>query len=545
MKRRRSLLRALRSREEGSDKRFRATVYTAIVPSSTFINVTSVPSVTFRRFTPCGQYLISLSRNQRDLVVYRLETGGRRPTTSTIDFSTQPYSPAPRHDGLLRLQLPPSLPAHSCPFSRFFTQLHSTPIATGAESLAPDFCLSTTRARYVILASYSSREDSQPPPAPLPTCPVLDRFTLHLVEVTTGEVADRFCLTDDFVSLDGNAGVHMRGDMMVVLSLRNQTLHIIKVQESLGRFSEEARIGANCSQDDELVISRARDAEATWRRRRGLLPTTEETSNEGLGNGKGKTGFYTGLMQRLLVYVYRRLHGEGNQELFYRVVGQYSLLIMQKAQLLGNDHLLIRLGSYDRGKETASSTCFFVVYCISTTKILNLYDNFSKELLDIYDKYRDEFIGDPAIVAALPETRREEWGDERLDQSMDFRRELRKRTRAALAALPVSCQSQNSSPYLDRRIFSYNVDRLPALDGSKALFVRELNSVKFTSVESGAMRLKLCPGIPVKGNEARARSGKRKMRFLFHPVFPFVLSLEYSLVHPTMLNFHVYAGSCG
>lgn len=545
---------------------------------------------------------------------------------------------------------------YSCHFSRFFTKMYQVPVALNAETLVPEFCLATRRGKYLILASYQPREADnnngnahvpQPPAGdePLPAVaavPVLERFTLHLVDVETGAVADRFTLLNDFVVLEGHAGVHLRGDMLCVLSIRHQILHVMKVQENLGRFVHQGPIGAMCRPDDELAIARARDAElkfqrrkreveqqrtfgsaagsssaaehprfsstvAPWLGREGRQSESDDESasgrnvgartaqpfrteapptETGMGSGKLKSGFYTGLMQRLLVYVYRRTyHKDGNQSLFYRVVGQYSLLVMLKAQFLDSDHLLIRLGSQEKGGKTsdpALTTCFFVVYCISSTTILNLFDNRSTELLAIYEKYRDIFIGDSAVSATLPPPR-VEMEDEvampsasgtdasgraggeitgiarsrprRAGPPVRNRRPTSKYTRAELSVLPISCQTRNVSPYLDRQVFSYNVNRIAALDGTRALSLRELNTVKFISVRTSAMRFKLSPGLPAVTGGQRSRrdmddareqsslshvSRKKKALFLFHPHYPFVISMEYNLISPTTYNFHVH-----
>lgn len=727
-RRARGLLSALHLRESGRlpDAAFRRAAHTALVPAATFANVAGVPPVSLRRFSLCGRFLIATARNHRDLVVFRLEAGGLRPAPPVpgLDFArpaVQPRRPPPallrplrppppssRLDSPFVADLPPGLPSapapvpaharpgllatlpvplrpaptpprprrdfsslHSCHFSRFFTSLHQTPVALGAEVLLRDFCLAAPRGAHVVLASYHPREaDPHVPPAPPPTAPipaeaavpVLESFTLHLVHIETGAVVDRFTLLHDFVPLDGHAGVHMRGDMLCVLSLRHQVLHIIKIQESLGRLTEEAQIGSMCRPDDDFEIARATDAEAAYRRhvqhaqRQRMFgspvpsepvassstappppaprlpphvaaetvrnPRNEEEqgpaerarspqepnrspverppTETGLGGGKLRSGFYTGLMQRLLVYVYRKYLSEGNQSLFYRVVGQYSMLVMLKAQFLDEDHLLIKLGSHERQPNKTShsgqtATCFFVVYCISTTKILNLFENRSTELLAIYEKYRDLFIGDPAVSATLLPTRsssmedsgegpdsregRNAAGDVTIslrgddegsghDAGSEARvlsvrgpsgggpsRERRpwslKRTRAELAALPVSCQTGNMSVYLDRSVFSYNAERMSGLDGTRAVSLRDVNAVKFIGAQSGLLRFKLAPGMACFGGSgSRAEDAtrpdviavqrKRRAVFLFHPTLPFVISTEVSVVLPPLYNFHVY-----
>lgn len=405
--------------------------------------------------------------------------------------------------------------------------------------------------------------------------------------------------------------------MLCVLAFRSQTLHLLTVQEGPGRFAEEARVGGMCRADDELVIATARDAEAAYTRRvarrraAAAFPPPAETrppdrsrvrrspSDEddsdgsvpdtgldrmppvsnapvetGLGGGKRRLGFYTGLMQRLLVYVYRRYHRDGRQGFFYRVVGQYNQLIMNKAQFLDEDHLLIRLGSHERSPKpsdgTHNNTSFFVVYCVSSTEIVNLFENRSSELLSIYERYRDLFIGDGAVYATLPETRgpprdggalnARPWGARSGAGSSAMRdsgsamdgRVLLKWTRAELAGLPVTCQTGNVSVYLDRGMFSYNEERMSGLNGTRAVSLRDVNAVKFIGASSGRLRFKLAPGmaaVSAAGRGRRENNGispaialhrRKKALFLFHPTLPFVISMEIGVIGSTVYNFHVY-----
>lgn len=674
-----NLWRALAARETGciSDRKFQDSVYTAIVPNCTFSNVSELPAVALRRFTPCGRFLVSTADDGRHLVVFQVESGGRRIHSShpsvfdTLAFRPpEPtlFAPGVLEDitdsqgtqvGLLtRLPVPLSrLPSpvtrplssredpYSCSFNRFFTRLYSVPIATGGDILAREFCLVTQGSRYLILATYQLVENEgdsgdgvgnpaaingdrsdiggvrnasgvSGPQRVLPavvSTPVFRSFTLHLVHLESGRVDDRFCLYDDFVLVEGQTGVHLRGDTLCVLSVRTQTVHIIQVQESLGAFAPHAAIGYNCHPDDALTIATARDAEMTWRHRARELArdrgqssvigdtnstgfvsssyVSEENENDidelddvtgptetGLGNGRLRTGFYSGLMQRILVYLFRRLQAEGRQAHFCKVVDQYSQLLMHKVQLLDDDHLLIRLGSYERnGRPTdpATNTCFFVVYCISSTAILNLFDNRAHDLLVLYDRYRDMFVGDTVIAASLPPHRypgsdtitttttppftvnrrpraalhpvsghraRAAYYNVRGRPSLSPFDHLTKHTRSFLATLPFSNQARNPSPYLDRSLFSYSEGLLPALDGSRALPLREAKTLKFRSTRTGAVRFKLAP-VPSRSQEDVANptpNTRTKMLFLFHPHLPLVLSTEYGGVFSTRLNIHVY-----
>lgn len=609
------------------------------------------------------------------------------PSIFTDPTTARRYSPTralptpgvliPRADGLMYMvPIPlrdPSLPdiptenneyrKHSCSFWRFFSLAWELEVARDSEMLVSGFCLATKSGKHLIFATYEpggptdsdadAATDNVPGVANLPK---LAKFTLSLVDIDTGKITDRWNLVDDFVMLDGHGGVHMYGNLLLVLSLRNQVLHVLKIHESTGRFISQGQVGSSCRQDDHMEIARVKEIEEVYqrkqrevlkvkkkeassscpfsrsqnekrdagssstspgapaipwtplaagnerrnrrgnerRRRRPISPIMEHETftsaaddaqapapprESGLGNGRLNKGFYEGLMQRLLVFLYRKYHNINKDSLFYRVVGQYSLLLMLKAQFLDEDHLLIRLGSHERNAkdiDAAKNTCFLVIYCISTAKILNLFDNQSQELLAIFEKYRDVIVGDPAVVATMPAAP-SYLGGGSSDINGEFGRangsdglsggdgedllasrrsaaavnDRHRRTQVALAALPFSCQVRNVSPYLDRRLFSYSHERLPALDGSKALSFRDVDSVKFVCPETGALRFKLRPGIPVSLNRRRRIPGdfesllpqiqrKKKALFLFHPFQPFVISMEHSPVSPTTYNFHVH-----
>lgn len=660
-----SLVDALRQRELGSipAASFSAAAHEAAVPSHAFLAVRRPPPAVLRRYTPCGRYLVAVDRNRTDLRMYRLETGGQRAgVPDSASFQARPMYQNPVRLGsepvarslpsfnvnpfLENPSLSTSLPqgispmhsagsmfprgapgrpvspplagqstdftVHSCEFSRFFTLVSTTTIATGAEVLVPDFCLAS--AKHIILASViapTAGEDGVanlhgPPPAVAGVRVVFDRITFHLVDTETGQVRDKYVLRDDFVVLEGHAGVHMLGDLLCVLSIRHQTLHLLRVHDATGRLMFVSRIGAFCDPDDEFEIARYRESELRAARsaqchgsdslaggsgtagmsaRRGSSTAVEGNRSvadgdvghgglddrddgvapqpgvveTGLGNGKSPSGFYSGLMHRLLVYVYRKHLRENNERLFFRVIGQYSMLVMKKAQMLDDDHLLIRLGSSGM-LDPRSSTCFLLVYCVSSGRVVNLFENRNVELLKLYEHNNDLFTADPAVAAMLAPLRSSSNGQGVPGNaaSSDLNRETpsrprshagrartQARTREILAELPMSSQDRNASVYLNRRLFSYPMDRLPALDGSRAMSMRELQAIKFTSVGRGNLRFKLFPGLPngetAPDGSGGPRRGRRKVLFLFHPTLPFVISMQASQAVPTspLINFHV------
>eukprot|EP00178_Gracilaria_changii_P014174 TRINITY_DN40186_c0_g1_i1.p1 TRINITY_DN40186_c0_g1~~TRINITY_DN40186_c0_g1_i1.p1 ORF type:complete len:663 (-),score=96.15 TRINITY_DN40186_c0_g1_i1:1251-3239(-) len=651
----RGMLHVLRRLETGSlsCNAFRRATYSALVPASTFIHVQSVPNLYFRRFTACGQYLIALDANNH-LIVFRFETGGRRTQSipsaraSRLDLydtsafpppsSLQPDVhisawPSPSTSLLLSVPVPlaasapqqpqsPSPvqnpPSYTCQFAQFFTHMYTMSLASGAAHIARDFSMSTTSGRFLILASYQTH--NQPPHQPaqpnqLPAIASLPSMTItfYLIEVSTGIIADRFILLDDYVKFASHEGIHFYADMLCILSVRHQVLHIVKIQEALGKFTEERCIGAMCDRDDHQVIASAREAQSAYvaeqkqkNQSRSGQPAAShqphssqrdpdaqdaaadavqehdddaeqnEPKETGLGNGKLLDAFYVGLMQRLLAYVYRRMHSEGNASLFYHMIEHYSSLVMRKAQFLDDDHLLIRLGSSngsEHGVQQQSmlgrETCFFVVYCMSTTRIINLFENRSIQLLRIFHTYRDAFVGDEMEAASLPplrnsvldgdqdveeqnrdgnDTRRDDV-DERTDWLLNAasRRgtyERVRRIRLELSRIPMSRQVRMVSPYLDRSLFSYNAERSNVLNARRFASAKDLGSIKFMSAETGELRFKLATEFSLLDGEVGGErytaemeeGGPRRRMFLFHPLLPFVMAME----GHRPVNFHVY-----
>lgn len=499
-----NLAKALRERELGRTAKFRTGLYNGIVPNRTCENVRGLPHVFPLRFTACGRFLVAIARNHVDLVLFRLEGGGRR--------ANWPKARETRRG---------ERENESCEFARFFSTQYTVPIANTREVLFAEFCLSSARGRFLILASFvaapqdDDADAEQPPPADgrlpgLRECPVLERFTLHLVEVETGRVYDRFVLENDFVQLEGHPGVDIRANMLCVLSLRFQTLHVLRVQESIGRFVQECAVGNACHPDDDAMLARVGA---------GPVDANEDDNGDvesGLGNGRRRNSPYSGLMQRLLTYVFRSYSCKGNRRKFFEAVGKYSPLVMLRAQLLDNDHVLVLLGGDPSDNATAGR--FFIVYCLSRSTILHLYEDSSVALLRIFEHFRDMFYADPMVAAA---------DRHRLVSFSDAvsRSDASSRAREALSALPLRPLMTSASPYLDRTLFSYELER--------NLSTHAQSGNCFTSRQSGAVRFRV-------GARTRSRIGgvnalleivahadraDTKTSYLFHPSLPFVVSV--------------------
>lgn len=504
---RNGIVQALRSRELGRSDDFKTSVYNAIVPNKTYDNVTGLPHVYPVRFSPCGRFLVTISRNYADLVVFRIEGGDLRANWPPPTLSRGAEQQRDKHSD------------ETCAFARFFSMHYTVPVANSGETLVADFCFTSSAGRFFILASFTSAqpnddadgEQTPAQPGGLPAmraCPLLERFTLHLVETETGRVYDRFVLENDFVQLDGHPGVHMRANVLCVLSLRFQTLHVLRVQESVGRFVHERAVGPECHADDAATLARVDVAAspAAAAVDGGDDGDGSDTSDgdleSGLGNGRRRYVPYSGLMQRLLTYVFRSYARKGNTRKFFSAVGKYSALLMLRAQLLDSDHLLLLLGTDP--SVGANSARFFVVYCISRGSILHLYEDNSEELLRILELYQDMFHADPEVAA----------GEKHVLTSLagaPSRSEAKKRAREVLRALPLRPTMQCGSPYLNRRLYAYELAPSPdAYDQS---------ANTFTSLRTAKVRFRL-------GGGTRGRhSSGAQTAYLFHPTLPFEMSV--------------------
>uniref|UniRef100_A0A7S0ZEU7 Uncharacterized protein n=1 Tax=Timspurckia oligopyrenoides TaxID=708627 RepID=A0A7S0ZEU7_9RHOD len=484
------------------------------------------------------------------------------------------------------------------PFSMFFTQTSRTTIGTGNEILCRDFCLLNKTGEYVILGSWAAPEiriptnddDSESADlnqAAVETVAKLESITLHCVHVQSGRVTDRFSLTEDFVFLDSHQGVDLNDDMLIVLSIRHQIIRFLEIRAD-GKFREVHELGSFCFDDDRLLLLQQEERErrcpepprvrptsssavqstnmlpngastspqerdgddvdgsdyflvaATPQLRdpiRPALPTIPVRVGSGLGRGLCSRGFFTGLMHKILAYQYRKHVSESTESRFFRTLHQYTSLIMLKVQFLDSKHLLIRLGYIDsitRSGDTVSSVLFLVVFSLEDAAIVNMYENRSEELLKLYHEYLEYFWRSwdyhpsrkdlDSLLSAL-------------SSGPEVRRTIGSRMRSALSLLPISPQIICPSPYLNPDLYSFDERRSASLNGNRPLPVQEYPSIKFISRKSRALKFKLRPGprsLPLSATRIR-----RTAVFLFNPVYPFVISIQYEASQPSCINFHL------
>ena len=509
--------------------RLRRLAYETFVPKNTDVGVKDVPAVCFRRFTPDGKYLVAFEQDRRNLVLYRFKPPLRtekiqQSESFTSDVVKKPVS-----------------------YKDWFQQIYSVQIATWNETLCREFCLVTSKGQHLILASSSEGDNPiQPsPPGSVPalaSVPTLEAITLHLVSIPTGTVVDTWTLRDDFVELSGHRGVTLCDQTLIVLSMKKQTLHVLRIEEKMERIFEENKIGEFCQPDDKMLVVHADVQERKWQQQSQIRKRKQEggdkpdeankveqslpaenlsppPSETGLGYGKTRTGFYSGLMQKLLAFVYGRYQAQGNERDFFHVMTRYCMLVMLTCYMLDADHVLILLGSAERALkllDPARSTYFTLLYRMSSGTIVDVYDSRNVDVvLKVFDKFPEYFYRDSAVASTA-----------RLELSTSAA--MMRRRKESQGLLPTGAQSRNVSPLLDQELFDYDDSKLPALDGRKAIRVEAPIKFRSRRLKKVSFRLAFC----------EHQESHKSMLFLFHPTEPFAASQLMDPDEPTIINFH-------
>ncbi|CAO2184516.1 unnamed protein product [Urochloa humidicola] len=328
--------------------------------------------------------------------------------------------------------------------------------------------------------------------------PSIEKITFYLVRLEDGVILDEKAFCNDFINLAHSIGAYLYEDLLCIVSLRYQTIHILQIRDS-GNLVEVRRIGAFCREDDELFL------------------------HSHVQTGYGGS-FLPGIKQRLLSYIFRKTWNE---------VPDQTLV-----QFLDRHHLFIKFGSVDGGvsRSTDQNLAFFAVYNMETTDIVSLYQNSSEELYSLFEQFYDHFHANPQDsshgkfisshsndIHALDQLRTSK---NKASSSSQFVKKM-------MASLPYTCQSQSPSPYFDLSLFRYDEKLISAIDRHRHCTE---HPIKFISVRSpNVVRFKIKPGSDSGASDSRA---KRISSFLFHPFFPLALSIQQTYMQPTVVNIH-------
>ncbi|OVA00015.1 De-etiolated protein 1 [Macleaya cordata] len=549
--------------------------YENLVPSCTIYNV-ECPDHSFRKFTDDGQFLISFSRNHQDLIVYR-------PTWLSFSCKDEDCDSD-------------DLPSKAKRFESFFTQLYCVSLASSNEFICKDFFLYVESNQFGLFATQTAQTyDAPTVEGAIHGVPSVEKITFHLVRLQDGVVLDEKIFCNDFVNLAHSMGVFLYDDLLAIMSLRYQTIHILQIRDS-GNLVDVRAIGAFCREDDELFLnSHAQYMAISDKSKQQEVPGNQ--AENGLQHHQQIPGssFLSGIKQRLLSFIF---HGIWNDERdhslraqclkknFYFHFQDYVDLIMWKVQFLDRHHLLIKFGSVDGGvsRNTDHHPAFFAVYNMETTEFIAFYQNSADELYHLFEQFCDHFHATSRnllYMNFISSHSNNVYALEQLRSTKSKAGSFTQFVKKMMTSLPFSCQSQSPSPYFDQSLFRFDEKLISATDRHRQ---STEHPIKFISRRHpNTLKFKIKPVLPdhpfvgVTGNwvtksfignllkqlyfvildldsrdfiyifvciqtgpEAGGADGQTKKisSFLFHPIFPLALSIQHTLLQPSVVNIH-------
>ncbi|KAF5452832.1 hypothetical protein F2P56_027795 [Juglans regia] len=500
--------------------------YENLVPSCTIYDV-ECPDQSFRKFTDDGQYLISFSRNQQDLVVYR-------PTW--LSFSCKEED-CDAHD----------LPPKAKRFESFFTHLYSVSLASCNELICKDFFLYMESNQYGIFATSTPPiHDAAANGGATQGVPYIEKLTFHLIRLEDGVILDAKVFHNDFVNLTHNMGVFLYDDLLAIASLRNQTIHIIQIRDS-GNLVDVRAIGAFCREDDELFLnSNAQCMAFPDKSKLHQLPGNNVQNGTHLSQPNQEDSLLSGIKQRLLSFIFQGISNEEKdpalraqwlKKKFYFHFQDYVDLIIWKVQFLDRQHLLIKFGSVDGGvsRNADQHPAFLAVYNMETTEIVAFYQNSAEELYLLFERFCDHFHTASKNSVYMNFISSHSNNIHALEQIRSVKNKASSQfMKKMLGSLPYSCQSLSPSPYFDQSLFRFDEKLISASDRPRQSTDHPIKFILRRQPCSLKFKIKLGP-------EAGSADGRTKKiaSFLFHPFLPLALSVQQTLfLQPSVVNIH-------
>ncbi|XP_020685394.1 light-mediated development protein DET1 isoform X2 [Dendrobium catenatum] len=462
--------------------------YENFVPSCTIYDI-DCPDNSFRKITDDGKYLISFSRNHQELIVYR-------PTWLSFSYKGEDCDSD-------------ALSQRAKRFDSFFIHLYTVSLATSNEFICKEFFLYLEGLEFGIFATSTALSHEAPATeGAVNGVQCIERIVFHLVRLEDGFVLDEKVFCNDFVNLNHSMGVFLHEDLLCIMSLRYQAIHIVQITDS-GNLVDVRIVGTFCHEDDELFIG-------------SHIQVTE-----------GQI-FLSGIKQRLLSYIFRKHWSEETDQTlriqhlkkkFYFHFQDYIDLIMWKVQFLDRHHLLIKFGSVDGvvSRTTEQHPSFFAVYNIEKAEIISFFQNSTEELYYLYEQFCDHFTASSrsSLHANFISSHSNNiYAFDQLcvikNRASNFLQFVKK----MVSSLPYTCQSQSPSPYFDLSLFRYSTE----------------HPIKFISRrQPHILKFKIKPGSEASGSDARP---KRISSFLFHPYLPLAISIQQTFMQPTVVNIH-------
>ncbi|XP_021594273.1 light-mediated development protein DET1 isoform X2 [Manihot esculenta] len=498
--------------------------YENLFPSYTVYDV-ECPDHSFRKFTDDGQYLISFSRNHQDLIVYR-------PKWFTYSCKEEDCD----------------LPSRAKKFDSFFTQLYCVSLASSNEVIYKDFFLYVESSQFGLFATSTAQfHDTPAIGGAVQGVPSIERITFHLLRLEDGEILDKKVFRNDFVNPAHNMGAFLYDDLLAIVSLRYQTIHILQIRES-GNLVDVRAIGTFCREDDELflnsstqcmaIVDKSKMHQSSWSHVENSVNNTQPSS---------ENSFLSGIKQRLLSFIFRGIWNEerhnsqrvqGLKKKFYFHFQDYVDLIIWKVQFLDRHHLLIKFGSVDGGVSRSADhhPSFFAVYNMDTTEIVAFYQNSADELYLLFEQFCDHFYAtsrNSLYMNFISSHSNNIHAFEQLQSIKNKASNFSQFAKKMLASLPFSCQSLSPSPYFDHSLFRFDEKLISATDRHRP---STDHPIKFISRRQPCtLKFKIKPGPEAGSVDGRT---KKLSSFLFHPFLPLALSIQQTAFLQPSVNIH-------
>lgn len=506
--------------------------YENLVPSCTIYDIES-PDHSIKKFTSDGQYLICFSRSHQDLIVYRHRWLNFGCKGEDCDYD--------------------DLPPKAKNFDSYFSHLYSLTLTSGTDLICKDFFLYTENNQFGVVATSTAPDQDAPvSEGAIQGVPSIEKITFFLVRLSDGVVMAERIFRNDFIHLPHNMGVFLYDDLLSIMSIRYQRIHILQIREA-GTFVDVRVIGTYCREDDELILNSLPQKSSNR-----VDDAHQETSSDQVDNGMQQSQqiqcgtFLGGIKQRLLSFIFRSIwNGDTDPALrvqrlkrFHYHFQHYVDLVMWKVQFLDRHHLLIKFGSVEgvMSRTADYQTAFFAVYNIETTELLAFYQNSSEELFCLLEQYCDQFRAPsqyPLYMRFISS----------YNNNIHAREQLRKQKAACieskassypqfvkktLACMPFSSQSQSPSPYFDQSLFHFDEKLISATDRHRQCME---HPIKFISRRyPNSLKFKINPGLEAGASDGRT---KRVASFIFHPIFPFAISIQQAFMQPSVVNIHL------
>ncbi|KAJ3187845.1 acid phosphatase det1 [Gaertneriomyces sp. JEL0708] len=484
-------------------------------------------------------------------------------------------------------------------FEELFTLVYEKTLTSGHELLCKEFCLFTSNQEHMILASaVQSPYHYYPPafPSAIRDIPSLDNVTFWVVNIATGNIADRRTFENDYIYLQNHSGVHLFGDILGITSVRNQTIYVFHIRDS-GKLVSVRNIGWLNYDDDELLLAQCRTEEERYQKKRKLddgfstvdlsnfcragicmdisqtassvaeaHATTISVPSPGLSwplTSDEHSGCesecdceeevpMSGIKQRMMACLYQKAVSSRNPysalSHFYRTFTQFQSLVMWRMHFLDAEHIIIKFGNRDvvvsAGKNVETSATqqaqFFVLYSLTTTQVLAVYENTSEELL--------ELLMDRHCLSGVPHERALHFvsGPTNNEHARDaLRRQIRSVKNArnggvqqaikrVLGPMPINNQNVIECPYLDHSLYSYDEKFVNNQDRTRT--ISEFPA-RFFSRHTGQFKFALDTNpTPASSSNFVARMLRKHVNYIFHPTDPVILTIQ----HGTTQNLNIH-----